>query len=74
MQIIKATEVIPCIIIFGFSMYVVISLLIVIIIFMSISKGITASIRLPQLPLYYTPSALICKDCVVFLETNWNIN
>ena len=55
-------------------MYAVISLLIVIIIFMSISKGITASIRLPQLPLYYTPSALICKDCVVFLETNWNIN
>ena len=65
MQIIKATEVIPCIIIFGFSMYVVISLLIVIIIFMSISKGITASIWLPQLPLYFTPSALICKDYVV---------
>ena len=49
-------------------MYAVISLLIVIIIFMSISKGITASIWLSQLPLYYTPSALICKEYVVFVD------
>ena len=61
MQIIKATEVIPCIIIFGFSMYVVISLLIVIIIFMSISKGITASNFAPSVPSYSMPSALFCK-------------
>lgn len=48
-QIVKATEVIPCI--KSFELDVVISLLIVIIIFMSIGKGITASISAPLVAL-----------------------